>query len=88
MWNEWFSPSLFITSKNKYPLQLLLREILLKNDTKSMTQLGAVGQSQQESFRLLIKYCTIMVATLPVLLLYPFLQRYFIQGIMIGSVKG
>lgn len=88
MWNEWFNPSLFITSKNKYPLQLLLREILLKNDTKSMTQLGSVGQSQQESVRLLVKYCTIMVATVPILLVYPFLQRYFIQGIMIGSVKG
>ena len=88
MWNEWFNPSLFISSKTKYPLQLLLREILIKNDTKSMTQLGSVGQSQQESYRLLVKYCTIMVATIPILLVYPFLQRYFIQGIMIGSIKG
>lgn len=87
MWNEWFNPSLFISSKSKYPLQLLLREILLQNDTSSMTQLGVVGQTQQESYRLLVKYCTIMVATVPILLLYPFLQRYFIQGIMIGSLK-
>lgn len=88
MYNEWFNPSLFITSKNKYPLQLLLREILLKNDTSGMTQLGSVGQTQQESYRLLVKYCTIMVATIPILVVYPFLQRYFIQGIMVGSVKG
>ena len=88
MWNEWFNPSLFISSKTKDPLRLLLREILIKNDTKSMTQLGSVGQSQQESYRLLVKYCTIMVATIPILLAYPFLQRYFIQGIMIGSIKG
>jgi len=87
MWNEWFNPSLFISSKSKYPLQLLLREILLQNDTKSMTQLGVVGQTQQESYRLLVKYCTIMVATVPILLVYPFLQRYFIKGIMIGSLK-
>jgi len=87
MWNEWFNPSMFISSKSKYPLQLLLREILLQNDTKSMTQLGVVGQTQQESYRLLVKYCTIMVATVPILLVYPFLQRYFIQGIMIGSLK-
>ena len=87
MWNEWFNPSLFISSKNKYPIQLLLREILLKNDTRGMTQLGSVGQSQQESYRMLVKYCTIMVATVPILIAYPFLQRYFIQGIMIGSVK-
>ena len=88
LWNQWFNPSLFISSKSKYPLQLLLREILIKNDTKSMTQLGTVGQTQQESYRLLVKYCTIMVATIPILVVYPFLQRYFVQGIMIGSVKG
>ncbi|HEY8363343.1 MAG TPA: carbohydrate ABC transporter permease [Tissierellaceae bacterium] len=87
-WNEWFNPSLFLTSKNKYPLQVILREILLKNSTQSMTQIGVVGQSEQESYRLLVKYCTIMVATVPILLVYPFLQRYFIHGIMIGSLKG
>lgn len=87
-WNEWFNPSLFLTSKNKYPLQVILREILLKNSTQSMTQIGVVGQSEQESYRLLVKYCTIMVATVPILLIYPFLQRYFIHGIMIGSLKG
>jgi len=87
-WNEWFNPSLFLTSRNKFPLQVILREILLKNSTQSMTQLGVVGQSEQESYRLLVKYCTIMVATIPILLIYPFLQRYFIHGIMIGSLKG
>jgi putative aldouronate transport system permease protein len=71
-WNNWFNPSIFLSSKSKYPLQLVLREILLKNnDTSSMT--GSVGQSQQEEYRLLVKYCTIIVATLPILILYPFL---------------
>lgn len=87
LWNEWFNPSLFLSSKDKYPIQLILREILLENNTRSMTQLGGVGQSQKESYRLLVKYCTIMVATVPILILYPFLQRYFIEGIMIGSIK-
>jgi putative aldouronate transport system permease protein len=86
-WNEWFNPSIFLTSKDKWPLQLLLREILLKNSTQAMTQLGSVGQSQQEMYRLLVKYCTIMVATVPILVVYPFLQRYFIHGVMIGSIK-
>ena len=87
MWNEWFNPSLFLSSRSKWPIQLFLRDILLKNDTTSMTQLGSVGQSQQESYRLIVKYCTIIVSTVPILVLYPFLQRYFISGIMIGSVK-
>lgn len=87
-WNNWFNPSLFLSSKDKFPLQLVLREILLKNDTSSMTQVGAVGQSQQEQYRMLVKYCTIIVATVPILVVYPFLQRYFVKGVMVGSIKG
>jgi putative aldouronate transport system permease protein len=87
-WNSWFNPSLFLESKSKFPLQLLLREILLENEgSNSMTQMGSVGQSQQEMYRLLVRYCTIIVATVPILVVYPFLQRYFISGVMIGSVK-
>ncbi len=87
-WNNWFNPSIFLSSKSKYPLQLVLREILLKNDTSSMTQVGSVGQSQQEEYRMLVKYCTIIVATVPILIVYPFLQRYFVKGVMVGSIKG
>ena len=87
-WNNWFNPSIFLSSKTKYPLQLVLREILLKNDTSTMTQVGSVGQSQQEEYRMLVKYCTIIVATVPILVVYPFLQRYFVKGVMIGSIKG
>lgn len=87
-WNNWFNPSIFLSSKSKYPLQLVLREILLKNDTSAMTQVGSIGQSQQEQFRMLVKYCTIIVATVPILIVYPFLQRYFVAGVMVGSIKG
>ena len=87
-WNNWFNPSIFLSSKDRYPLQLVLREILLKNDTSAMTQVGSVGQSQQEQFRMLVKYCTIIVATVPILIVYPFLQRYFVKGVMVGSIKG
>lgn len=87
-WNNWFNPSIFLSSKSKYPLQLVLREILLKNDTSAMTQVGSIGQSQQEQYRMLVKYCTIIVATVPILIVYPFLQRYFVKGVMVGSIKG
>ena len=87
-WNNWFNPSIFLSSKSKYPLQLVLREILLKNDTAAMTQVGSIGQSQQEQYRMLVKYCTIIVATVPILIVYPFLQRYFVKGVMVGSIKG
>lgn len=86
-WNEWFNPSIFLSEKNKWPIQLVLREILLKNDTSSMTQVGSVGQLGQERYRLLVKYCTIIIATVPILVVYPFVQRYFVAGMMVGSVK-
>lgn len=88
MWNEWFNPSIFLSSKDKFPLQLILREILINNDTSGMRNVGVIGQTSQESYRLLVKYCTIIVGTVPILVVYPFLQRYFVKGIMIGGVKG
>ena len=87
-WNNWFNPSLFLRSKTMYPLQLRLREILIRNDNKPMQSLGAMAQTQLEQYRILVKYCTIVVATLPILVVYPFLQRYFVKGVMIGSIKG
>ena len=85
-WNAWFNAMIFMQSRAKYPLQLILREILIASDTSQMTtgvgglETGIVGET--------IKYSTIIVATVPVLAVYPFLQRYFVKGIMIGAVKG
>lgn len=86
-WNEWFNPSIFLNDRTKWPIQLVLRDILLKNDTSSMTQVGSVGQTGQERFRMLVKYCTIIVSTVPILVIYPFIQKYFVSGVMIGSLK-
>lgn len=87
-WNMWFNPSIFLTDRTKWPVFLVLRDILIKNDTNSMTQVSAVGQTTQEAYRTLVKYCTIIVATVPILVIYPFVQKYFVGGIMIGSIKG
>jgi len=87
-WNDWFNPSIFLQDRRKFPLQLLLREILIKNDTQSMTQASMVSQEQTSQYRLLVKYCVIIVATAPILAVYPFLQKYFVKGVMIGSIKG
>ncbi|TYA14722.1 carbohydrate ABC transporter permease [Paenibacillus faecis] len=84
-WNSWFNAMLFIRERELFPLQLILREILVQNSTDSM-QLGSSAADQQaigES----IKYATIMVATLPILAVYPFLQKYFVKGVMIGAIK-
>lgn len=85
-WNSWFSASIYLKSRAKYPLQLVLREILIMNSTLDMSADTAVGEKYFIGET--IKYAIIVVATVPILLLYPFLQRYFVKGIMIGAVKG
>lgn len=85
-WNSWFSASIYLQDRKLFPLQLILREILIINDTSSMT--ASVDLGDQGLISVTIKYAVIMVATVPILLLYPFLQRFFVKGVMIGSVKG
>lgn len=81
-WNAWFDAMIYLRNKNLFPLQLVLREILIRNSTSSMTP-GMDTETLAET----IQYAVMMVATLPILLVYPFLQKYFVKGFMIGSVK-
>ncbi len=86
LWNGWFYSMIFIADRNKFPLQLILREILIQNDTSSVT--GGVGMEDGFSVAESVKYAVIMVATVPILCIYPFVQKYFVKGVMIGAVKG
>lgn len=70
----------------KWPLQLVLRQILIANDTASMTQGVMAGDTEMVSES--IKYAVIVIATVPILCVYPFIQKYFVTGVMIGAVKG
>ena len=85
-WNSWFNAMLFINDRDKFPLQLILREILISNDTDTMTQM--VDSASTAFLSETIKYAVIVVATVPILAIYPFLQKYFVKGVMVGSVKG
>lgn len=85
-WNSWFPASIYIKERSKFPLQLILREILIQNDTYSMSQDATA--TDQYSIGESIKYAIIVVATIPILCVYPFLQRYFTKGVLIGAVKG
>lgn len=87
-WNSWFTAMIYLPKRRDLrPLQLILRAILIENDTNSMME-GGSNIGDQESIAETIKYAVIIVATLPILTIYPFLQKYFIKGIMIGAVKG
>jgi putative aldouronate transport system permease protein len=85
IWNAWFWASAILRRRELYPLQVILREILLQNSAVEMAT--GVDAGDQESVAATIKYATIIVATVPVLCIYPFLQKYFARGVMIGAVK-
>ena len=85
-WNAWFNAMLYIRERRLYPLQLILREILLQNSTNEMTT--GITLSDKGNVAESIKYAVIIVSTLPILCLYPFIQKYFVTGVMIGAVKG
>lgn len=85
-WNSWFNASIFLRNKNLYPLQLVLRQILLSNNTDSM--MSGADAGDYEGFSETLKYAIICISTVPMLLIYPFLQKHFAKGVMIGAVKG
>ncbi len=89
IWNAWFNASIFLRERRLYPLQLVLKEILVASDTSAVlnTSTDTTGKNM-DIYKPLVKYCTIVAATLPVLCFYPFVQKYFVTGIMIGSIKG
>jgi multiple sugar transport system permease protein/putative aldouronate transport system permease protein len=88
-WNAFFSALLYLTKKNLYPLQVFLRDILILNSIDvNMLTVDLADIEAKEGLRELLKYALIIVSSLPVLIMYPFIQRYFVKGIMVGSLKG
>ena len=93
-WNAWFNAMIFLRNRKLYPLQVILREILISNDMQTMGNVESLVEGSVEAnadvvyfSRILVQYCTIVVATAPILFLYPFIQKYFVKGVMIGSLK-
>ena len=84
-WNSYFNAMIFLTDQNLYPLQLVLKEIL----TASESTTGGSGETILEQFRLAnqLKYVTVIISSLPVFCIYPFVQKFFAQGVMVGSLK-
>lgn len=88
-WNSWFQASMYLQNRELFPLQLVLREILIVNDANtaaSMTTLDAV--SDANAYKQLVKYAVIIVSSAPMLVVYPFVMKYFESGVMVGAVKG
>lgn len=87
-WNSYFEAFILLRNADLMPLQIILRRILVLNE-KTMTDVASAGsEAELAKLRDLIKYALIVVSSLPVLCIYPFVQKYFVRGLMIGSVKG
>lgn len=85
-WNAYFDALIYLKSANLFPLQLILRSIIILNNSSNATD--ALKQVERQQLAELLKYCLIVATTLPVLIIYPFVQRFFVQGLLVGSVKG
>lgn len=87
-WNSYFNALLYITSEDLQPLQLYLRKVLTLNNAQSLMQMGADEMARQAMRAETIKYSVIVVSSIPMLIMYPFVQRFFVKGVMIGAIKG
>jgi putative aldouronate transport system permease protein len=92
-WNSWFQASIFLRDRSKFPLQLILKEILITGNVTTTITGGTSAKASDYSgdlilYKQTVKYCTIVVSTLPIFIFYPFIQKYFESGVLIGAIKG
>lgn len=89
-WNAWFKAYLYLNDKSKFPLQLVIKEILFANSTSAAEGASAASNEgvRMDALSEVIKYSSIMVSCIPLWCVYPFVQKYFVKGVMIGSIKG
>ena len=89
-WNQYFAALIYIRDASLYPLQLVLREILIVEQSRDLSEVGAaiLDDTGRANIASLIQYGVIIVASVPMLVLYPFVQKHFVKGVMIGSIKG
>ncbi|MCL1950574.1 MAG: carbohydrate ABC transporter permease [Turicibacter sp.] len=93
-WNSWFGALIYLNDRTMFPLQLILREILVMQEMASMPEPGTMDATTaafmhtRQQLSQVIRYGVMIVSTLPIIMIYPFLQKYFVKGVMIGSLKG
>ena len=86
IWNSWFNALIYLTDQNLQPLQLILRQLLITNQTLQSQATGDMATQLRQTADMM-KYAAIVVSTLPIMMVYPFLQKYFNQGVMVGAIK-
>jgi len=87
-WNSYFSPMIYLHNRNLFPLTIYLREILMATQIDPSTVMDPRLQMRLAEAAAIIKYALIVVTMVPVIMVYPFVQKYFVKGMMVGSIKG
>lgn len=87
-WNSWFPAAVYLTDVNLWPLQMFLRRILIEEQMQESMAASGAGTLDANNLEMVLKYAMIIVTSVPILVVYPFIQRYFVKGIMIGAIKG
>ena len=87
-WNSYFSAMIYLSDQNLQPLQLILRDILVKNQLAGNDFKASDLMTGKQNLANTLKYALIVVSSVPIILVYPMVQKYFMKGVMIGSVKG
>ena len=87
-WNSYFSAMIYINTRTKLPMQVILREILVQNQVDLNSVIDPELAAARMQLSSVLKFSMIVLSTVPILCVYPFIQKYFIQGVMIGSLKG
>jgi len=86
-WNQWFNALIFLDDMAKFPVQLILRSVVIQGQLEQGAQIMSPSMEEMVIEKS-IKYATIIVSTVPILLVYPFVQKYFVRGVMVGAIKG
>ncbi len=87
-WNSYFGALLYLSDPKRYPLQLILRDILISNKLNLSDIEDAETMLLKQNLESLLKYSLIVVSSAPIIAVYPFIQKYFVKGVMLGSIKG
>ena len=87
-WNSYFNAMIYLSDRDKFPLQIILREILILNTIPQDSMMDVTLVEKLQGMADLLKYSTIIISSLPMLILYPFIQKHFVKGVMVGSIKG
>lgn len=87
-WNQYFQALIYLRSPERFPLQIILRDILIQNEVDASMMMDVSSMAKRDGLRQLLKYSLIVIASVPALIMYPFVQKHFVKGVMVGSLKG